>query len=924
MALGGGRTDDRPWGRTFAGFSQTKLSGQIEVADGERTFVVAFAEGTVIGARSPLATDAAVRVARLANLISPMQVSSFVHAHGTTPIGDDVDLLIAHAKLSNEQATELRRKVIAHRAARTFSVEGGSVIVNAVASIDVIPGCELDPRGIIYQGARNNLTERRLTGELAKMGTWFRIKPDIDPAVYGFGASESALIERLRLGGSLAELEVCAPGIDIRMVRGVLYALCATDACDIRPTGPVAVSAVVPAPLATLDVPVDTAPAAPSLDEIVGLSAPPDELADLPTPRPEVVDLLAPKSSHPRDRHVEADNLLAPVSARERSDTVLDAPDRVDLVGITIDGRYVLDVKVGEGAMGAVYLSHHTKLDRLFAVKVLHRRLLGSEKARRRFERAAELTSRLTHHNVVRVVDVGVVEGLPYLAMEFVEGTSLGTLLVDAPLPSRRAFHLLRQLCAGLQHAHDAGLVHRDLKPSNVIVDASGTEELLRIVDFGIAILNEPEGAERLTTRGVVLGSPDYMAPELALGTAIDHRLDLYALGVIAYQMFSGVRPFTGDGVDIALANVNRPVPPIAERAPGVTIDPLVEALVRKLLEKSPLARPANAQAVRKLLDLIESEIESDRAAAATALGVTPAVATPSIPTRPLAVIANAPLAITAPASSPSSTASSELPAASSASPVVVPAATVASGGTATSLGMTSIPRTPGRPATESTPVSAERSPESPAGEERGPVKTRAMWKLDRDGMAPISPATATGSKRPIPIPRTGSGTTSARHHDYATDAISPMRVRAMWFIGLSVIVGIIVFVVIVVARSGGKQDEPTPPALPSPAPATPAPPATTRPETPAKPATGSATPAKPDPKPDTSTVAITTLYRAVGTELAQLQRAVGNSLTSDLTRRYRMLSLPAAVQSAPRRAAAHEVLTQLRRDIRALREPGR
>ncbi len=854
----GGRTDDRPWGRTFAGFCQTKLSGQIEVVDGERTFVVAFAGGTVVAARSPLATDAAVRVARLANLISPMQVSSFVQKHGTAPLGDDVDLLVAHAKLSAEQAIELHRKVTAHRAARTFSIESAGVTVEPV-TIEVVPGCELDSRAIIYQGARTNLTERRLISELARMGSWFQIKPDVDTDAYGFGAGEHSLLDRLKLGGSLAELEACAPGLDARMVRGVLYALCATDACDVRPTAPGA---------------------------LVAIAAAADAPKELSAPRAEIVDLPAPKVKRGVLARVEGADLLAPRPDRDRSDTILDAPNRIDLVGVTIDGRYVVDQKLGEGAMGAVYLSHHTKLDRLFAVKVLHRRLLGSEKSRRRFEREAELTSRLSHHNVAHVVDVGVVEGLPYLAMEFVEGISLGTILVDAPLPQARAFALLRQLCAGLQHAHDAGLIHRDLKPSNVIIDSSGTEELLRIVDFGIAILNEPSSEERLTTRGVVLGSPDYMAPELALGTAIDHRLDLYALGVIAYEMFSGVRPFVGDGVDIALAHVNRPIPAMRDRAPAVVVDPLVEALVKKLLEKSPSARPADANAVRRLLDLIES----DRPTAERELGlVVPAVIEP-------------------------------------------PVAPVDDRSAIKTRAMWQLDR----PADE---------PIAPPVDDRSPIKTRAMWQLKREGdeptgAPPVPVAMAPVAMAPVAMaPVTVPVATPERRDDdgFATDEIRPVRSRNR-MIWIAVAVGILVFVVILVVRSRSSSEETmTPPTV---APATPVEtPRTVKPTTPVetprtvKPAppapptdqqTESGSAATPPARPDTSAQAITALYRTVGTELARLQRAVGTSLTADLSRRYRMLLLASALQSAPRRAAAHEVLAQLRRDIKALQDAGR
>jgi len=168
--------------------------------------------------------------------------------------------------------------------------------------------------------------------------------------------------------------------------------------------------------------------------------------------------------------------------------------------------------------------------------------------------------------------------------------------------------------------------VHRDFKPENVIVLANDD---VKIVDFGIAILDEnPESGARLarlTTEGMVVGTPSYMAPEQALARPVDLRVDLYALGVMIYEMLCGVRPFAGTGVDIAQAHVMADPPPISARVPHLRVDPLLEALVRKLMAKSRGERPQNARAVRELLDLIDR----DRAAAAAALGVRASDAAP-------------------------------------------------------------------------------------------------------------------------------------------------------------------------------------------------------------------------------------------------------------------------------------------------------
>ncbi len=302
-----------------------------------------------------------------------------------------------------------------------------------------------------------------------------------------------------------------------------------------------------------------------------------------------------------------------------------------ELIGQVIANRYRVESFVGQGAMGSVYKARHVKLGRAFAIKTLHPRMLQDPKLVQRFEREAELAGRLSHPNVVGVVDVGELpDGLRYMAMEFVEGKDLAVLLADAPMPAKRIIHIVRQLLEGLYHAHEHGLIHRDFKPENVIVerDVHGAE-LPRIVDFGIAILRDgddgSEAGERLTTNGLVLGTPHYMAPEQAVGDKLDHRVDLFALGLIIYEMLCGKLPFDGNGAAVARANLMLEPPEIAVRAPGLAVDPLLEAFARKLMAKQRDARPATAKAARELLDLIER----DRLAAAIAL----AGSTPSPPT---------------------------------------------------------------------------------------------------------------------------------------------------------------------------------------------------------------------------------------------------------------------------------------------------
>ena len=318
------------------------------------------------------------------------------------------------------------------------------------------------------------------------------------------------------------------------------------------------------------------------------------------------------------------------MSDRIRAEQARADSQRVDkLIGEVLANRYQIESRLGEGAMGSVYRARHIKVGRPFAVKVLHPRLLTDDKTLQRFEREAELAGRLHHPNVIGVVDVGeTTDGLRYMVMDFAEGHDLATLLNEAPMPPERIINLTRQMLEGLYHAHEAGLIHRDFKPENVIVekDAHG-EEVPRIVDFGIAILREggdpTNGTGRLTTNGLVLGTPHYMAPEQAVNDPIDHRIDLFALGIMIYEMLCGKLPFDGHGAEVARANLLLDPPRISDRVPYLEVDPLLEAFARKLMLKKRDQRPATAKVALTLLDLIDN----NREAAAAELDVPLAVA---------------------------------------------------------------------------------------------------------------------------------------------------------------------------------------------------------------------------------------------------------------------------------------------------------
>jgi eukaryotic-like serine/threonine-protein kinase len=289
---------------------------------------------------------------------------------------------------------------------------------------------------------------------------------------------------------------------------------------------------------------------------------------------------------------------------------------RPTLVGTTVLDTYVIEAELGSGAMGSVYRARHVKLPRHVALKVMHEHLVGEGALLARFYREAKAAARLQHPNVVAVLDVGENhDGKHVMVMELVDGESLGDQMDDGLAPER-IVPIITQLLAGLEHAHDAGLVHRDLKPDNVLVDRNG---VARIADFGIAALRRTdEPVDKLTGTGMIVGTPLYMAPEQARGDAVDHRADLYALGIILYEMLAGVAPFDGSAMEVAVAKIDKDPPAIRERAPHAQVDRVLEVFLAKLIARSPDARFASALAAREVLELYAV----DRLAAAARLGV--------------------------------------------------------------------------------------------------------------------------------------------------------------------------------------------------------------------------------------------------------------------------------------------------------------
>ena len=269
-------------------------------------------------------------------------------------------------------------------------------------------------------------------------------------------------------------------------------------------------------------------------------------------------------------------------------------------------GQYTLVEKLGEGGMGTVYRAHHALLRRPTAIKLIHHRE-GRELARARFEREVQLMSALTHPNTVVVYDYGhTPEGVFYYAMEYIDGVTLEELVaLDGAQPPERVVHLVRQICAALSEAHAIGLVHRDIKPANVMLcNRGGIPDFVKVLDFGLAKqLSAAESDTKLSQSATLLGTPHYMAPEAILGKGpVDERVDIYAVGAVAYFLLTGSLVFTGGTVvEICTKHLSIPPQPPSERL-GRPVPSELEALVLRCLEKDPAKRPASAEELGRAL----------------------------------------------------------------------------------------------------------------------------------------------------------------------------------------------------------------------------------------------------------------------------------------------------------------------------------
>jgi serine/threonine protein kinase len=302
----------------------------------------------------------------------------------------------------------------------------------------------------------------------------------------------------------------------------------------------------------------------------------------------------------------------SPVAALDHPTEPPPADDHVDLSGRTVAGRYRLQRKLGEGGMGVVYAALDERIDKQIAIKVLREEFVRRQDVVARFTQEARSAGRIKHENVLDVTDYGRTEDNGfYIAMELLVGTDLAEVLTrDRTVVPERGIDIAIQICRALAAAHREGVVHRDLKPENVfLVRSDDGREVVKIVDFGIAQLKDgAEGGRKLTRTGMIFGTPEYMSPEQAAGKPIDLRVDVYATGVILYEMFAGRVPFLGDTfMGVLTQHMFEAVPPLRQVNPECAANEDLESVILKALSKDPAQRYASMNELAEDLQRVRS-----------------------------------------------------------------------------------------------------------------------------------------------------------------------------------------------------------------------------------------------------------------------------------------------------------------------------
>lgn len=348
-----------------------------------------------------------------------------------------------------------------------------------------------------------------------------------------------------------------------------------------------------------------------------------------PTPEPQARERPAPERGG-RAGPIGAVPPMrkAPAGAKSPAGKVkADGPSMADmLVGTVVANRYKLLHRIGEGAMGWVFEGEHVEIGKKVAVKVLRPSLCRLPEAVSRFRREARAATQVGSKHIVDVTDFGTTDtGAVFFVMEHLEGEDLSTTLKkEKYLPWPRVLHILEQLCEALQAAHDVGIIHRDVKPANFYrVQVGSDPDFMKMLDFGIARLANPQDSI-VTQTGVVMGTPDFMAPEQAMGKHVDHRADIYSLGASAYALLTGRPPFEGaNEYDVIYKQLNdHPAPPSEVAPVAAGVPKWLDKVILKTLRKDPDDRYATMRELGEAL--------REAQALATSPGFRPEVPTPA------------------------------------------------------------------------------------------------------------------------------------------------------------------------------------------------------------------------------------------------------------------------------------------------------
>lgn len=283
------------------------------------------------------------------------------------------------------------------------------------------------------------------------------------------------------------------------------------------------------------------------------------------------------------------------------------------MLGRVLDGRWVIESRIGTGGMGAVYLAHQQSVNRKVAIKTLRPALAESDNFVERFFQEVKVTATFNHPHSVTIHDFGQAEdGMLYLVMEYLEGQPLTDRAEDGSMTMEEILKVGMQIASALSAAHDAKIVHRDLKPDNIfLLDIPGGGTFVKVLDFGIAKVLDAD--TKMTQTGQIFGTPQYMSPEQCQGHVVDGRSDLYSLGCILYELVGGRPPFGGETpMAVLMGHVVSPVPPLRDKF-GESLDPRLEAEVMALLAKDPDDRPATAGEARQRLEAVLSAMSADQ-----------------------------------------------------------------------------------------------------------------------------------------------------------------------------------------------------------------------------------------------------------------------------------------------------------------------